>query len=138
LEEAQKAIELGADEIDVVMNYHQLKSGEIEKVKNEIKLLSNFIHKNNSILKIIIESGLLTMDEVRRSCELCVEAQVDFVKTSTGMVQPAAEVGKSKIMRKILPKNIKIKASGGIKTFEQVKAFYEAGADRIGTSSINY
>ena len=136
LEETKKAIELGADEIDIVMNYHQLKSGEVEKVKSEIKSLSDFIHKKNSIIKIIIESGLLTMDEVRLSCELCVEAQVDFVKTSTGMVQPAAEVEKVKYMRRILPKNIKIKASGGIKTFEQVKTFHEAGADRIGTSSL--
>ena len=136
LEETKKAIDLGADEIDVVMNYRKLKAGDTIEAKNEISALSRLVHEKNRILKIIIESGLLTFKEIKLSCKICAEAGVDFIKTSTGTIQPAAEIEKVKYMREILPENIKIKAAGGIKNLEQLITFYEAGADRIGTSAL--
>ena len=133
--ETQRAIDLGADELVIVMNYSFLKTNKIQELNREINTLTELIHKNNLIVKIIIESGILTYEEIEKTCEICINNHVDFIKTSTGMVQPGAEVDKIKFIKKLLPSEIKIKASGGIKTLEQIKTFYEAGADRIGTSS---
>ena len=132
----RKAIEDGADEIDVVMNYKLLKLGLINEIQKEITILSRTIHKNGKILKIIIESGELDYKEIKTACEICSKANVDFVKTSTGKTKSGAEIDKVKYMRSILPENILIKASGGIKTKEQMLEFIEAGAVRIGTSAI--
>ena len=133
--ETQRAIDLGADELDIVMNYSFLKSNKIQELDREISSLTELIHKNNLIVKIIIESGILTYKEIEKTCKICINNHVDYIKTSTGTIQPGAEIEKVKFLRNLLPSEIKIKASGGIKTFEQVKTFYEAGADRIGTSS---
>jgi deoxyribose-phosphate aldolase len=84
---------------------------------------------------VIIESGILTDEQIVLACKLCADAGVNFVKTSTGYAEKHATIEAVQLMRKSLPKNIHIKASGGIKTYEQAIAFIEAGANRIGTSS---
>jgi deoxyribose-phosphate aldolase len=130
------ALESGADEIDMVMNYNLLLKGKTIELKNEISAVTDLVHKNGKILKIIIESGLLDFDKVKIACDICAAAYVDFVKTSTGKVTVGAEIDKVKYMRSILPANIFIKASGGIKTKQQILDFIDAGAVRIGTSAI--
>jgi len=146
LKESERVIIDGADEIDVVMNYKLLKKATnaddekrkdmIDKIKNEITKIARLCHGINSvILKVIIESGELTLEQTKLACEICVEAGVDFVKTSTGFTKKGAEIDKVKFMRKILPDRIKIKASGGIRTLEDIQRFVQAGADRVGTSS---
>lgn len=123
----------GADEIDVVMNIAAFKSAEYNFVKNELETLRrNCI---NHILKVIIETALLNEKEIIKACEICAETKVDFVKTSTGFSTRGASVEDIKLMRKHLPSEIKIKASGGINTREFAIQLIEAGADRIGTSS---
>lgn len=133
--EAKNAIRDGATELDVVMNIAQFKSMAYLSVREELKQLSDLAHENNVLLKVIIETAYLDSFDLYTACEICAEAKVDFVKTSTGFAPAGADLETVKKMRSILPSEIKIKASGGIKTYDQALAFIEAGADRIGTSS---
>lgn len=133
--ETQKALSDGADEIDMVINLTAFKSMAYESVKSEIKAICDLVHQHDAILKVIIETAYLDNFEIRIICEICEEIGVDFVKTSTGFAPKGAEIEQVKFMREILPPNIKIKASGGIKTYEDAVAFIEAGADRVGTSN---
>ncbi|MEO6686860.1 MAG: deoxyribose-phosphate aldolase [Dyadobacter sp.] len=133
--EAKNAIRDGATELDVVMNIAQFKSMAYLSVREELKQLSDLAHENNALIKIIIETAYLDSFDLYTACEICAEAKVDFVKTSTGFAPAGADIEIVKKMRSILPSEIKIKASGGIKTYDQALAFIEAGAERIGTSS---
>ena len=145
--EAQKAISNGADEVDMVLNWKLLqkwskesddeKKTDLEqKLYDDIRKVTDVCHGSDSIvIKVIIESGELTLDQVKKACELCSKAGVDFVKTSTGYATKGAEIDKVRFMRSILPDHIKIKASGGIRTLQDIEAYVNAGADRIGTSS---
>ena len=133
--EAQKALHDGADELDTVMNINAFKSMAYETVKQEIKAIAELVHSKNAVLKVIIETAYLDNFDIRIACEICEEAGVDFVKTSTGFANKGADLEQVKLMRKILPTHIQIKASGGIQTYEQAMAFIEAGATRLGTSS---
>lgn len=145
--ETQKAISAGADEIDMVMNWKLLlkaskeddpeKKKDMErKVLDDIRKVANVCHGADSvILKVIIESGELTLELVKKACEFCITAGVDFVKTSTGYASKGAEIDKVRFMRTILPDHIKIKASGGIRTLQDIEQFVNAGADRVGSSS---
>jgi deoxyribose-phosphate aldolase len=145
--ETEKSIANGADEIDMVMNWKLLqkwakesddeKKKDIEqKVYDDIRKVADVCHGSDSvILKVIIESGELTLEQVKKACELCTKAGVDFVKTSTGYASKGAEIDKVRFMRSILPDHIKIKASGGIRTLQDIETFVNAGADRVGTSS---
>ena len=145
--EAQKAISNGADEVDMVLNWKLLqkwskesddeKKTDLEqKLYDDIRKVTDVCHGSDSIvIKVIIESGELTLDQVKKACELCSKAGVDFVKTSTGYQQVGAQIDKVRFMRSILPDHIKIKASGGIRTLQDIEAYVNAGADRIGTSS---
>ncbi len=135
VEEAKRAIDEGADEIDMVINIAALKEKDFAYVLNDISSICNIVHIKGAKLKVIIETALLTKAEKIKAMELCIEANVDFVKTSTGFSTSGAKVEDIELMRKILPKQIKIKASGGIKTKEQALALIEAGADRLGASS---
>lgn len=147
LKESERAIIDGADELDIVMNYKLLKeytktededkkNNILNKLRKEISDISRLCHGLNSvILKVIIESGDLTMEQTKLACDICVYAGADYVKTSTGFAKIGAEEEKVRFMRKILPDPIKIKASGGIRTPKDIKRFVYAGADRIGTSS---
>lgn len=133
--EAHQALTEGATEIDVVMNIAAFKSGKYEEVRNELHELSTLCHFKNAQLKVIIETALLSKEEIVTACKLCTQAEADFVKTSTGFSSSGAQLEDIILMRANLPQHIKIKASGGIKTKEAALALVKAGADRIGTSS---
>ncbi|MFB9865204.1 deoxyribose-phosphate aldolase [Rufibacter immobilis] len=133
--EAHQALSEGATEIDVVMNIAAFKSGKYEEVVSELHELSTLCHFKNAILKVIIETALLSEEEIVKACEICTEAEADYVKTSTGFAAAGAQMEDVLLMRANLPQHIKIKASGGIKTKEAALALVNAGADRIGTSS---
>ena len=132
--ETTNALTNGADEIDFVVNIGAIKSGNWDVIDLEIAQLSSFLHAKDVVLKVIIEYGLLTKEEVEKVCEICVEYDVDYVKTSTGFNAGGASVEMVKHLRTILPEHIKIKASGGIKTQEDAYKLIDAGADRLGCS----
>ncbi|MBS1618053.1 MAG: deoxyribose-phosphate aldolase [Bacteroidetes bacterium] len=134
VEEARRAIDEGASEIDMVLNIIALKSGDYNYLKNELTSAGTIVQLRGGKLKIILETGLLTKDEIIKACELCAQLNVDYVKTSTGMIEKGATVEDIKLLRAHLPKHIKIKASGGIRDKATAIAMIEAGADRIGTS----
>ncbi len=134
LDEIKRAIDNGADEIDVVLNITAFKTGH-PWTKIEIAKCSKLTHDYQKILKVIIETAYLSDEEIVAVCKLCADAGVDFVKTSTGFAPSGAQVDHIKLMRQSLPKDVRIKASGGIKTFEQAKLLIDSGADRLGTSS---
>lgn len=133
--ETHQAIADGANEIDVVMNVSAFKSGKYEAVENELGDLAKFCHLKEAELKVIIETALLTNEEIVKACELCANAEVDFVKTSTGFAAGGATLEHIKLMRRVLPTSMKIKASGGIKTFADAETLIRAGADRLGCSA---
>ncbi len=125
----------GADELDMVINYTAIKNKDWEYVANEINHLLTVVHGKKKILKVIIESGVLTDEEIIKCCEIYGTAGVDFMKTSTGYAEKHATVEAVQLMRKHLPAHVQIKASGGIRTQEFAHQLTEAGATRLGTSS---
>lgn len=135
LAEAERALADGANELDMVMNINAFKSMAYLTVKQEIRELAELAHSKDALLKVIIETAYLDNFDLSIVCEICEEAGADFVKTSTGFAPKGADVEQVKLMRHNLPPTVKIKASGGIQTFEQAIAFIEAGAERLGTSS---
>jgi len=134
LDEIKRAIDNGADEIDVVWNISSFKTG-IPWTKIDVAKCSKLTHDHQKIVKVIIETAYLSETELEQACKICADAGVDFVKTSTGFAPSGAKVEDVKRMREFLPSHTGIKASGGIKTLEQTQALIAAGADRIGTSS---
>lgn len=132
--EAEEALENGADEIDAVINIGQLKAKNYEYILNEIKSLRETARKK--ILKIIIETCLLTEAEKIKMCELVIEGKADYIKTSTGFSKSGATEEDVKLLARYISDKAKIKASGGIKTLFDAEKFIHLGADRIGTSSI--
>jgi len=133
IKEMDMAIEGGVDEIDLVMNISAFKSG-MNWAKIEIAKCAQLAHENEKIIKVIIETACLTKDEIVRAAKICQDAGADFVKTSTGFAAHGARIEDVKLLRNSLASDVRIKASGGIETLEQVEAFITAGADRIGTS----
>jgi len=134
LDEIKRAIDNGADEIDVVWNISSFKTG-IPWTKIDVAKCSKLAHDHQKILKVIIETAYLSETELEQACKICADAGADFVKTSTGFAPSGAKVEDVKRMRDFLPDHVSIKASGGIKTYDQALALIEAGANRIGTSS---
>jgi deoxyribose-phosphate aldolase len=135
VEEAKKALISGADEIDMVMNIAAFKSDDIQTVQNDIQSVVTVCHLQNKKVKVIIETAYLTDEEILRACKICIDCEVDFVKTSTGYASKGADPKIIKLMRGELPTKIKIKAAGGIKTQKQALDLIAAGADIIGTSN---
>ncbi|MBF9251939.1 deoxyribose-phosphate aldolase [Pontibacter sp. 172403-2] len=135
LMETDQALADGAAEIDVVMNISAFKSGRYKQVQDELSDVASLCHLKNAALKVIIETALLAADEIEKACELCVAADADYVKTSTGFAASGASAADVKLMRRVLPGHIKIKAAGGIKTFADAEALIKAGADRLGCSA---
>ncbi|BEP29612.1 deoxyribose-phosphate aldolase [Helicovermis profundi] len=132
--EAKKAIEDGADEIDMVLNVTALKNKDYSYVLNDIKAVKN-VCKGKALLKVILETCLLTDEEKIKACELSVEAEADFVKTSTGFSTGGATEADIKLMRKTVGPNLGVKASGGVRDNETALKMINAGATRIGASS---
>lgn len=165
IKEVNDVISSGADEIDFVMDYKELKEtttlediikskthkGEMDeeeikeendkiqakydKIEGGINDIGNVCHKNGVVFKVIIETSELTYSEIKKACELCIRGGADFIMTSTGKASKGAELEKVKYLRRVTPDYIKIKASGGIRTMETAKKFYKF-VDRIGTSVI--
>ncbi|MFC7667442.1 deoxyribose-phosphate aldolase [Hymenobacter humi] len=133
--EAEVALYDGATELDMVINISALKSGKSEAIQAEILDLADLCHVHQALLKVIIETALLSAEEIELACQLCVGGEADFVKTSTGFATRGASVEDIALMRRVLPENVRIKASGGIRTREAALALVVAGADRIGSSN---
>lgn len=131
----QQAIQAGADELDVVVNIAAVKNGRWEYVENELNLLVKLTRQSKKLLKVIFETCYLDRDEITRLAEICVKTGVDFVKTSTGFGTGGATVEDVKLMKEVVKDNCRVKASGGIRNFEDAMAMIEAGADRIGASA---
>lgn len=134
--ETKKAIEDGADEIDMVINVSKLKDKDYDYVKKDIESVRHACPDN--ILKVILETDLLTKDEIKKACEICIDAKANLVKTSTGFVKNGvgAKVEDVELMyQTVSPFGLKVKASGGIRDSEKALALIKAGATRLGTSS---
>lgn len=131
--ETKDAIANGADEIDMVMNIGALKDKNYDLVRDDVKAVVEAA--NGKLVKVILETCLLTADEIKKACELCVEAKADFVKTSTGFSTRGATIEDVKIMKEAVQGKAKIKAAGGVRTPEDMVKIVAAGADRIGTSA---
>jgi len=135
--EAERAFKEGAQEVDMVINIGAIKSGRVEDVREDIEAVVH-VAKNQvpkKIVKVIIETGLLTDEEKRKACQLAVAAGADFVKTSTGFNGGGATIEDIQLMKEAVGAKLKIKASGGIRDYKTALAMLDAGADRIGTSS---
>jgi len=132
--ETKDAIANGADEIDMVINIGELKAGNYDYVENEIRTLKNAC--GEKILKVIIETCLLTDEEKVKMCELVTKAGADFIKTSTGFSKAGATFADIELFAKHVGKNVRMKAAGGISSIEDAEKFIELGASRLGTSRI--
>ena len=133
--EAVKAVEDGAEELDMVINLSALKSGDYDFVKRDMVAVVDVKRLSKEIIvKVIIETAYLTMDEKVIACKLVKEAGADFVKTSTGLFGGGATVEDVRLMRQTVGKNMGVKAAGGIRTYADAIAMIEAGANRIGAS----
>ena len=132
--ETEDAIKNGADEIDMVINIGMLKDKKFEEVENEIKEIKKVC--GNKILKVIIETCLLTEEEKIEMCKIVTDARADYIKTSTGFSKAGANFDDIKLFRKYVGKDVKIKAAGGIRSIEDAEKYIELGCSRLGTSSI--
>lgn len=135
LAEVARALTDGADELDVVINLTRLKEGDWAALETEMRAITALVHKAGKLVKVIIESGVLSDDEIIRCCELYGKIGVDFLKTSTGYAEKGATVEAVRLMRQHLPAGIRIKASGGIRTYAFARELIAAGADRLGASA---
>ena len=131
--ETKDAIANGADEIDMVMNIGALKDKNYDLVRDDVKAVVEAA--NGTLVKVILETCLLTEDEIKKACELCVEAKADYVKTSTGFSTRGATIEDVIIMKEAVHGKAKVKAAGGVRTPEDMVKIVAAGADRIGTSA---
>jgi deoxyribose-phosphate aldolase len=129
------AIVDGADELDMVINLVALRMKDWSFLTKEISLATELVHKKGKTLKIIIESGILTNDEIIQCCNSFGPLGIDFMKTSTGYAEKGATVEAVQLMRSHLPAGVKIKASGGIKTYAFAASLVAAGAVRLGCSA---
>ena len=132
--EAKNAIENGASEIDMVINVGFLKDGRYEEVEEEIRKIHEAC--DGKILKVIIETCLLTDEEKIRMCELVTKAGAEFIKTSTGFSTAGATFADVKLMKEHVGEGVKVKAAGGISSFDDAEEFMRLGADRLGTSRL--
>ena len=132
--EAKNAIENGANEIDMVINVGFLKDGRYEEVEEEIRKIHEAC--DGKILKVIIETCLLTEDEKIKMCELVTKAGAEFIKTSTGFSTAGATFADVKLMKEHVGEGVKVKAAGGISSFDDAEEFMRLGADRLGTSRL--
>lgn len=133
--EVLQAVQDGVDEIDVVMNIGEFKSGHLDAVTADLKAVIDAAHAHNKLAKVIIETALLSDEEIMQASELVANAGAEFVKTSTGFSTRGASVKDVVLMKKAVGDRIKVKASGGVHSKEEAEAMIDAGASRLGTSS---
>lgn len=127
--------DLGAEEVDMVVNVGALKEGRYEYVRDDINAVVSMAYENDAIVKVILETCLLTDEEIIKACELSMEAGAEFVKTSTGFSTGGATEHHVALMRRTVGDNAKVKASGAIRDLDTTLKMIEAGADRIGASA---
>lgn len=125
----------GADELDMVINISAIKNNDWSFIAGEINTIMPIVKSKDKTIKVIIESGILTDDEIIKCCDIYGMAGVDYVKTSTGYAEKGASIHAVKLIRAHLADSVKIKASGGIKSYAFAKELIDAGADRLGCSS---
>lgn len=133
--EAEEVIRLGAREVDMVMNVGALKSGELEEVESDIRGVVGACHREGAITKVILETALLTREEKVRAAAAAQRAGADFLKTSTGFGPGGATVEDVRLLREVVGASMGVKASGGVRTWDDFQRLVAAGASRIGTSS---
>lgn len=140
--ESRDCVKKGAGELDVVINLGAVKNGDYGYIERELSVLVNMIRReqiaeyNRHInIKIIIETGILSRDEVKKVSSIVERSGADFIKTSTGFGAKGVELDDVRLIREVVTRNIGVKASGGIRTFEDAQALIDAGATRLGTSS---
>ncbi len=132
--EAAEAVRTGAHELDMVMNIGALKSGDRPSVQNDIAAVCDVAHSSGALVKVILETPILTLEEKILSCELALAAKADFIKTATGFMGPTT-IEDVSLLRGVVGDRAKLKASGGIRTAAAARAMIDAGADRIGDSN---
>lgn len=132
--EAREVLEAGADEIDMVINVGMVKGGDYESVQKEIELLRRL--SQGKILKVIIETCLLTQEEKIRLCQVVTDAGADYIKTSTGFAGAGATFEDVALLRRCVGEKVKVKAAGGISSVEDAQEFLRLGAERLGTSRL--
>ena len=125
----------GVHEVDMVINLIALRMKDWEFLKKEVGMVTQLLHNKGKILKLIIESGILTDEEIVECCTRLGTLGIDFMKTSTGYAEKSATVDAVRLMRKHLPSTVKIKASGGIRSYSFAKELIDAGAERLGCSA---
>jgi deoxyribose-phosphate aldolase len=135
LAEASDSLRLGATELDMVINIGALKSGDRDLVQMEMQSLGNLCHRSGALLKVILETALLTTEEKILACHLAAAVEVDFVKTSTGFASAGATAADVSLLRGVVGNGIGVKAAGGIRTASSLLAMVEAGASRVGSSA---
>ena len=133
--ETEDAIDKGAVEVDVVMNYARFLSGETEYVKEELARISHAAHRKGALLKVILENHYLSRDQIACACRIAESAGADFVKTSTGYAPTGSSIQDLKVMRASVGPHVMVKSAGGVKTLDQALAVLSTGAVRIGTRS---
>lgn len=134
-DEARELVKLGARELDMVLNIGMLKSGLFDLVESDIRCVVEVAHGAGALLKVILETSLLTIPEKLRAAELALQAGADFVKTSTGFSSGGATADDVALLRGLAGNSAGVKASGGIRTLEDARSMLEAGANRLGTSA---
>jgi len=134
---AKWAVQVGAGELDMVMAIGKFKSGDHDYVRRDIEAVVEAAKgtKSEMVVKVIVETGYLTDEEKRKAAQIVEAAGADFVKTSTGFGPSGATVEDVRLLRQSVSEKVKVKAAGGIRTWQQAKALLEAGAERLGTSS---
>ena len=133
--EAEQAVKLGAEEIDMVMNVGALRSGDDALVEQDIRGVAEVVHAGGAILKVILECALLDDEQKVRGSQLALLAGADFVKTSTGFASGGATAHDIELMRMVVGEGMGVKAAGGIRTYDDLKEMLKAGATRIGASA---
>ena len=133
--ETKKAVEDGADEIDYVINIGELKNGNYSYIKKEMESIVKVCRDGNVLCKVIFENCYLTREEIKKTAEIAKEAGPDFIKTSTGFGTSGADASDVRLMKETVGDHVKVKAAGGIRSWEVCRQMIDAGAERIGTSS---
>jgi len=133
--EAEQALDDGASELDMVLHLGALKVGDRDGVEKDIAAVAAVCHQSGGLLKVIIETALLTDEEKVLACQLAEDAGADFVKTSTGFAASGANLDDVRLMRRTVRPEIGVKAAGGIHSYEEAVAMIEAGAERLGASA---
>ena len=133
--EAEQSLDDGAIELDMVLHIGALKAGQRDRVREDLEKVAEVCHEGGGLLKVIIETALLTDDEKVLACQLAQEAQADFVKTSTGFAAAGAKVDDVRLMRDTVGPRMGVKAAGGIHSYDEAMALVKAGANRLGASA---